>query len=72
MSYWQRAIREEAAKIGRIGIDAAHVEAWMRLENVTLDGLSPSQFRGEVAFALRNVDASTPAENAALARSMGL
>ena len=68
--YTQR-IREDLARHGRLGTSPFQVEAYMRLEHPTLDGLSARQFDAEIAIACECIDASTPAENAALARSYG-
>ena len=72
-SFYSQLIREDMARLGRIAEQPAHiVEAWMRIEHPTLDGLSRSQFRKEVALALECAAASTPAENYDLAASYGL
>jgi hypothetical protein len=73
MSYYQNAIREEMARAGRIGAaDARHVEAWLRLEHPTLDGLSRSQFTAEVKIALDCIAAGPTADSESLAQSFGL
>mgnify|MGYP000845347003 CR=1 FL=1 len=73
MSFYQQAIREDMARLGRIGAaDPRHIEAWMRLERGTLDALSPSQFRDEVKIALTCIEAGPLADSEALAQSMGL
>jgi hypothetical protein len=69
---YRNLIRETLARLGRIGAAPHHVEAWMRLEHGTLDGMSPSEFAREVLEALKCIDASTPAENEDLARSYGM
>lgn len=66
------AIRTTLAEIGHIGVNPNWVEAWMRLEHPTLDGLSARQFRGEVQVAVDCIRASSEAENSSLARSYGL
>jgi hypothetical protein len=72
-SYYQNAIREAMAKIGRIGAaDPRHVEAWMRLEHGTLNGLSPRQFTKEVGIALDCIAAGAVADSESLAQSFGL
>ena len=38
------------------GYDPRHIEAFMRVEHSTLDGLSPSRFRSEVRLAALAVD----------------
>jgi len=73
LSSYQGMIRERMAKMGRVGAaDPRIVEAWMRVENGTLDGLSSSRFDAEISAALDCIAASTPAENADLALSFGL
>ena len=68
---YRERIREEAAKMGRVGTNPVWIEAWMRLEKGCLDGLTSAQFRGEVKMALACIDASTDAENQGLAESFG-
>ena len=69
---YQQMIREHAARIGRIGIDPRHVEAWMRVEHPTLDGLGPRQFDAEVAAAIACIDTAGHDASEALAESFGL
>ena len=54
------------------GADPAHIEAWMRLEHATLDGLSSWQFAREVQTALSCIEAAGLNECDELARSFGL
>lgn len=68
---YQTMIRETLAKIGRIGIDPRHVEAWMRLENDTLDGLSSSAWSREVETAA-TLAMTNPSESESLAKSFAL
>ncbi len=73
MSHYAQTIRETMARIGRIGAaDVRHLEAWMRLEHSTLDGLGHQQFDEEVAIALQCVEAGPLADSEALAQSYGL
>ena len=65
-------IRETAARLGRIGVDPRHVEAWMRVEHGCLDGLSPSQFADEVEIAIGCMDSAGDGTSARLAASFGL
>lgn len=51
--------------------NAAHIEAFMRLEHSTLDGLSREQFASEVRIACECIDAD-PAMAPRLAASFGL
>lgn len=56
-TYWQKAIREDAAKLGMIGrYDPRHVEAYIRIANDTLGGLTPSQFKREIKIAAACID----------------
>lgn len=53
MSYYQQVIREELARMGRVGAaDPRHIEGYMRLGHGTLDGLSAAEFRLEVEIGL--------------------
>ncbi len=54
------------------GVDPRHVEAWMRLEHRTLDGLSATDFTHAMFAALGSVNHATPRENEALAASFWL
>jgi hypothetical protein len=73
LSHYQQRIREDLARLGLVGRhEPAVIEAWMRLEHSTLDHLSSTAFRAEVATASQCADASTSAENAALVASYGL
>jgi hypothetical protein len=70
---YEQLIREDLARIGRVGAaDPRHIEAWMRLEHDTLDGLSPQQFMDEVETALACIEAGPLADSERLARSLGL
>jgi len=71
-SMYQRIIREHLAKLGHIGRNPRHVEAWMRLEHRTFDALSPNQFRAEVDMAVSNMDECLDEDSEALARSFCL
>lgn len=69
---YQQMIRETLAKQGRIGTDPRHIEAFMRLEHSTLDGLARWQFDAEVALAVDCIDAGGMANAEACALSFGL
>lgn len=72
MIQYAQMIREEMARLGRVGAhDPALVEGWMRVEYGTLDHLSPSKFRSEVKIALGCCDAD-PQASRELAESYGL
>lgn len=72
-THYQQLIRETMAKAGRIGAaDPRHVEAWMRCEHATLNGLSPRRFAKEVSIALDCIAAASTQESESLAQSFGL
>jgi hypothetical protein len=56
----------------RAEVDPRHVEGFIRLEHRTLSGLTPRQWRAEVAIALGCLDAGGVAEAEANAQSFGL
>jgi hypothetical protein len=73
MRAYEQAIREDLARLGYVGAaDPRHIEAWMRLEHPTLDGLSPEQFRAEVRMALACIEAGPLRDSESLAQSFGL
>ena len=72
LSGYQQTIRETAARLGLVGVNPRHVEAWMRLEHPTLDGLSRSRFRDEVEVAIACIDRAGDDRSESLARSFGL
>ena len=53
-------------------VEPRHIEAWMRLEYPTLDGLSREEFRDAVYEAIRAWREAGPDGSEALARSFGL
>ena len=63
-----------AAPIARLAPDhdPAHVEAWLRLEHPTLDGLDSARFASEVAVAAECIRAAGITESDKLAHSYGL
>lgn len=69
--YYER-IKGYLSLLNREQVDPRHVEAYMRLEHPTLDGLSVGAFKKEVKFSIQCIDASTPEENEAAAQSFGL
>jgi hypothetical protein len=52
--------------------DPRHIEAFMRSEHPTLDGLSPSRFRSEVRMAAACIDEGGAVFAEKIARSFGL
>jgi hypothetical protein len=66
-SYYQRFIAERTRDI-----DPRHVEAWMRVEHPTLDGLSRRQFIAAMHVALGCAIDAGPEASEALAASFGL
>lgn len=71
-SPYTRTIREELARQGKIGTDPRHVEAYMRLEHSTLDGLSRSQFKQEVAIGIACIEEGGILAAESCAQSFGL
>ncbi len=69
---YQQTIREMAAALGYVGVDPRHVEAWMRLEHSTLDGLSRMRFRDEVEIAIACIHRDGTQNSESLAQSFGL
>ena len=69
---YSKLIRETVAKMGRIGANPRHAEAWMRLEYGTLDHLGGPTWDRAIREALACMDASTADENENLAKSYGL
>jgi len=66
-SYYQRYIAERMRDV-----DPRHVEAWMRIEHPTLDGLSRVQFIAAMHVALGCAIDAGPEASEALAVSFGL
>lgn len=65
---YQQMIKERLAKMGHIGkYDPRHIEAYMRLEHPTLDGLSSRQFDDEIRLSVQcvNIDGTENAEKCA-------
>lgn len=71
-SPYDKSIRERLGRLGLIGKDARHVEAWMRVENGTLDALSSTDFDREVETAARCIDEGGVEMSEKLAVSYGL
>ena len=65
-TYYQRVIAEQTRDV-----DPRHVEAWMRVEHPTLDGLSRERFIAEMHVLGCVLDAG-PEASEALAPSFGL
>jgi hypothetical protein len=66
-TFYQRRIADR-----RSDVDPRHVEAWMRLEHPTLDGLSAAELEREIHAALDCIRAAGTTESEALAASFGL
>lgn len=64
---YQRRIAERAHEV-----DPRHVEAWMRLEHPTLDGLSAAEFEREIDLAVAAIATAGAADSEALAAWFGL
>lgn len=72
-SLYRERIRMDLAAQGLVGqFDPRHVEAYMRLEHSTLDGLAEWQFWNEVTTAIECIKFGGAAEAEALAQSFGL
>jgi len=71
-SPYYESIRNEIARQGKIGIDPRHVEAYMRLEHSTLDGLSKSQFNSEVRIGIMCTQEAGKQSAELCAQSFGL
>ena len=69
---YYESIRNEIAKQGKIGIDPRHVEAYMRLEHSTLDGLTKSQFNSEVSIGIQCVEYAGADSAESCAQSFGI
>jgi hypothetical protein len=67
LTFYQRRIAERTGDV-----DPRHVEAWMRLENPTLDGLSAAEFEREIDLAMVAIATAGTDESEALAASFGL
>jgi hypothetical protein len=66
-TFYQRYIAERTRDV-----DPRHIEAWMRLEHPTLDGLSEQQFADAMYAALAAAMDAGPEQSEALAASYGL
>ena len=66
-TFYQRYIAERTRDV-----DPRHIEAWMRLEHPTLDGLSEQQFAEAMHAALAVAIDAGPEQSEALAVSFGL
>ncbi len=66
-TFYQRYIAERTRDV-----DPRHVEAWMRVEHATLDGLTAREFDEAMHAALGAAIDAGPAESEALAASFGL
>jgi hypothetical protein len=69
---YQETIRMRLAQNGYVGqYDTRHIEAYMRLTNDTLDGLSVEQFNQEIEASRMCIDQSGSSAEM-LAQSFGL
>lgn len=67
---YAKMIAARLVELGVVGVDVNAVEALMRLENPTLDGLARARFEHEVDVAVELVQ-TDPAAAHAIAESMG-
>ena len=73
MNYYQQVIRGILMQIGYTGrYDPRHIEAYMRLQRPTLDGISGDTFKQEVKIGVTCVDADGIENAERLAQSFGL
>lgn len=72
MSAYHSMITDHLAKARRADVDPRHVEAWMRVEHTTLDGLSFAAFHAETIVAADATAEAGPDASEALAASFGL
>ena len=72
MSIYQQFIREESAKMGFIGYDPRHIEAYIRLQYSTLDGLSRPEFLREIKIGIDCIKADGKENAEKCAVSFGL
>lgn len=68
---YTQQIRQILAQV-KAEADPRHIEAYMRLEHPTLDGLTTSQWRSEVRIALACIQAGGEAQAERCAQSYGL
>ena len=66
-TFYQRRIAERTSDVA-----PRLVEAWMRLEHPTLDGVSAAEFEREIDEALECIRAAGLDDSEALAASFGL
>ena len=71
-SIYAEEIRRVMRRRGLPAVEARHVEAYMRVEHSTLDGLSAWEFADEVAVAVACVIEGGEAAAEALAQSYGM
>ena len=71
-THYAQMISEIAASLGFIGMDARHIEGWMRSEHRTLDSLTSPDFRSAVADAIECVMCSDADTNNAIAELAGI
>lgn len=69
---YQRMIAERMERMNIAGVDPRHIEAFMRCEHGTLDGISPDQFNAEVQTCAACVGKVGQEQSESLAASYGL
>jgi hypothetical protein len=72
MTHYQKHIAEITQRLGKGHLDPRHIEAYIRLEHPTLNGLSAEHFEQEVRTGIACCDAVGEERAEALARSFGL
>lgn len=72
-SHYQQRIRMRLAETGHVGkYEPRHIEAYMRVEHGTLDGMDRQQFNADIEIARQCVDAGGVDAAELLAESYGL
>jgi len=71
-SAYADSIREVAARFGRGNVNPRWVEAFMRLEYPSLNGVSSERFEKEIKIAIGCIDALGPKKAEQCAKSFGL
>lgn len=72
MSIYQKFIKETLKEMGCEQYDPRHIEAYIRIEHDTLDGLSSAMFRKEIELAIFCINSAGINAAERLAQSFGL
>jgi len=71
MSMYGKLINSELFKMNKLKYDPRHIEAYMRLEHSTLDGLSKKSFLYEIGIAIECINADGKENAERCAKSFG-